>query len=83
MAKEGARYEIRLKDHLDHHWQTHFEGMGLTTTYDSGGSPITILSGYLVDQSQLHGILATIRDSGMTVISINSINKKQNKGEQK
>jgi hypothetical protein len=68
-----SKYEIRLKYHLDDCWSHQFADMSLTTGFDGDGSPITVLSGNLIDQAELHGILARIRDLSMTIISVNRI----------
>jgi hypothetical protein len=62
-------YEIRLKGHMDDRWAEWFEG--LTITLEQNGS--TILSGLLADQAALHGILKKVRDLGLTLLSVNSV----------
>ena len=66
-------YQIRIKGHLSQQWQDWFEG--LTITLEEDGN--TLLSGPVVDQSALHGILKKIRDLGMPLLSINSIGPNQ------
>jgi hypothetical protein len=62
-------YEIRLKGHLDPTWSEWFEG--LTVTHEANGD--TMLSGNLVDQAALHGVLRKVRDLGISLISVNPI----------
>ncbi len=62
-------YEIRLKGHLDARWADRFDG--LTMTLDDSGD--TILSGQVIDQAALHGLLKRVRDLGMPLLSVNSI----------
>ncbi len=62
-------YEIRLKGHLDDRWAEWFDG--LTITLEENGS--TLLSGPLVDQAALHGILKKVRDLGLPLLSVNSV----------
>jgi hypothetical protein len=59
-------YEIRLKGHLEARW---FDG--LTITLEENGS--TLLSVPLADQAALHGILKKVRDLGLTLLSVNSV----------
>jgi hypothetical protein len=59
-------YEIRLKGHLDSQWTDWFEG--LTITMEADGT--TLLTGTVVDQASLHGLLKKIRDLGMPLVSI-------------
>ena len=62
-------YEIRLKGHLEARWVQWFEG--LTITLEENGN--TLLSGPLADQAALHGILKKVRDLGLTLLSVNSV----------
>jgi hypothetical protein len=60
-------YQIRVKSHLDSDWTDWFEG--LTITLEKTGH--TLISGPVVDQAALHGLLKKIRDLGMLLISVN------------
>ncbi len=62
-------YQIRIKGHLGPQWADWFEG--LTITLEENG--ITLLTGPVVDQSALHGLLKKVRDSGMPLLSVNSV----------
>ncbi|MEQ8671861.1 MAG: hypothetical protein RLP44_05305 [Aggregatilineales bacterium] len=64
---EPGHYEIRIKGHLDKKWADWFEG--LTITLEDNGE--TLLSGTVVDQAALHGLLKKIRDLGLLLISVN------------
>jgi len=63
---EPARYEIRIEGHLDARWADRFDG--LTFTHESDGT--TILSGPVIDQAALHGLLKRVRDLGMPLLSV-------------
>jgi hypothetical protein len=63
-------YELRIEGHLGQHWSTWFGGLALTPESDG----TTILRGVVTDQSELHGLLAKIRDLGVTLISVTPIN---------
>jgi len=63
-------YEIVIRGHLDEQRRYWFEGLTLTTGLDEEGAPITTLAGPFVDQTALHGVLATIRDMHLTLISV-------------
>lgn len=62
-------YQIRIHGHLSQRWTDWFEG--LTITQEEDGS--TLLSGLVMDQSALHGILKKIRNLGMPLLSVNSV----------
>lgn len=62
-------YQFRIKGHLGQQWMNWFEG--LTITLEEDGN--TLLSGPVVDQSAMHGILKKIRDLGMPLLSVNSV----------
>ncbi len=65
----GEIYEIRLKGHLNKIWADWFDGM--TFTHESGGT--TTLTGKIIDQSALHGLLKKVRDLGLPLLSVNQI----------
>ena len=62
-------YQIIVKGHLDGEWSDWFDGMTITLV-DSGE---TILSGPVVDQTALHGLLIKIRDLGLPLLSLTRI----------
>ena len=61
-----GEYEIRLKGHLGNRWASSFDG--LTFTHESDGT--TVISGPVVDQAALHGLLRKVRDVGLPLISV-------------
>ncbi len=71
-------YEIRLKGHLDNRWADRFEG--LTVTLEENGD--TLLTGPVVDQAALHGLLKKVRDLGMPLVSVNFVNPSRAKTQE-
>ena len=59
-------YQIRIKGHLGRQWTDWFEG--LTITLEDNGE--TLLTGLVVDQAALHGLLRKMRDLGMPLLSV-------------
>ncbi len=68
-ADQPMVYEIRIKGYLSHLWAGWFEG--LTITLEDNGN--TLLTGTVIDQSALHGILKKVRDLGMPLLSVNTV----------
>ena len=60
-------YEIRVKGRLDPRWTDWFEG--LTITVESNGD--SLITGPVVDQAALYGLLKKVRDLGLPLLSIN------------
>lgn len=65
----GKTYQIRLKGHLDESWADWFDG--LVFKHESDGT--TTLSGEVIDQAALHGLLKKVRDLGMPLLSVNCL----------
>lgn len=59
-------YEIRIEGHLSSDWAAWFEG--LTIRQEDSGE--TVLSGPLVDEAALHGVLMKIRDLGLPLVEV-------------
>jgi len=64
-----ASYMLRITGHLDQYWSTWFDGF--TITHQDDGT--TTLRGDVADQSDLHGLLAKVRDLGVTLISVTNL----------
>jgi hypothetical protein len=64
-----SRYELRIGGHLDEHWSAWFDDLALSRNADG----TTTLRGTVADQAALHGLLAKVRDLGLTLISLDTM----------
>jgi len=62
-------YEIRVQGHLGQQWMDWFEGLSVTLEEDGS----TLITGPLVDQAALYGLLKKVRDFGLPLLSVNQI----------
>lgn len=62
-------YQIRLNGRLGSGWSDWFGG--LTITYNDNDE--TVLTGPVIDQAELHGLLRKVRDLGISLISVNQV----------
>ena len=62
----STRYEFRIQGHLDHHWTAMLGGLSVRHAADG----TTALTGPVLDQAQLHGLLAQLRDLGAVLLSV-------------
>jgi hypothetical protein len=66
-------YQIRIKGHLGRQWTDWFEGLAITLEEDGD----SLVTGPVVDQAALHGLLKKVRDLGMPLLSVNPIEPNQ------
>ena len=72
----STSYVITIRGHLDHHWSGWFDGLTIT----NGDNGEAMLTGPVVDQAALHGLLAKIRDLGLPLIAVVPGSKPENDG---
>lgn len=77
-ADESTVYQIRIKGHLGAQWADWFGGV--TITLEDNGD--TLLTGPVVDQAALHGLLKKVRDLGTPLISVNRVKPGQADGSE-
>jgi hypothetical protein len=66
-------YKIRIKGHLGREWSDWFED--LTITLEENGT--TLLTGPVIDQAALHGLLKKVRDLGLPLVSVSPVEPDQ------
>jgi hypothetical protein len=67
-SEKSVIYQIRMQGRLDESWSGWFSGMAITLDGDT-----TTLTGAVVDQSALRGILTKLWDLNLALISVNQI----------
>jgi hypothetical protein len=66
-------YQIKVEGHLDRQWTDWFGGLSITPVEDGD----TLLTGPVLDQAALHGLLKKVRDLGMPLVSVNRVEPSQ------
>jgi len=66
-------YQIKLEGHLGRQWADWFGGLAITL--EENGD--TLLTGPVLDQASLHGLLKKVRDLGMPLVSVNRVGPNQ------
>ena len=61
----SAGYEIRVEGVLDQRWMTWFEGLEIASDHSQ-----TVISGPVLDQAALHGLLNRVCDLGLVIVSV-------------
>ncbi len=62
-------YQIRIKGQLDSQWTDWFGGLTITLGEDGD----TLLTGPVVDQAALYGLLKKVRDLGLPLLAVNRV----------
>src|SRR5262249_25505437 len=75
-ASESPVYQIRIKGHLGRQWTDWFGSIAIALE-DNGD---TLLTGPMVDQAALHGLLRKVRDLGMPLLAVNRIKPDKENG---
>jgi hypothetical protein len=68
-----AMYRIHIRGSLDSSWSERLAGMTITTTGGRDTPETTVLEGRLLDQSALAGVLNTLHDLGLPLISVDCL----------
>ena len=63
---QPTHYQLRLQGHLDPQWAAWFDGLTITLTADGD----TLLTGPVIDQAALHGLLKKVRDLGLPLLAV-------------
>src|SRR5579884_1604875 len=72
---EPLIYQIRIKGHLDRKWADWFSGLSITAQ----ASGETLLTGPVLDQAMLYGLLRKVRDVGLPLVAVIQVEPEQAK----
>ena len=67
---QPATYSIRVVGHIDENWSARLGGLQVTSTGSEGKRAITTLSGSTIDQAALFGVLKTLYDMRLPLLSV-------------
>jgi hypothetical protein len=70
-------YSIRIQGNLDPGWSEWLEDMSIAAEQTEPGGPAAVLTGFLVDQAALRGVLNRLWDLNLAVISVNRIDRRR------
>lgn len=72
-SNQPITYQVRIKGHLGSQWANWFEGF--TITLENNGD--TLLTGPVVDQAALYGLVKRVRDMGMPLVSLTQVQSEE------
>ncbi|HTX90492.1 MAG TPA: hypothetical protein VMC09_04665 [Anaerolineales bacterium] len=72
-SDQPATYQIVIKGRLDTNWTDWFDGLTIEMTKDEAGTVLTTLTGHILDQGALHGLLARVRDLGLPLLEVHRL----------
>lgn len=65
-----AVYQIEVQGYLEEHWSDWFDGMDIVPRVDAEGISVTMLTGPVIDQAALHGLMLKLYDLGMPLLLV-------------
>ena len=65
-----ATYRIRIRGYLDARWSDRIGGMEITQSHGPDGEAESVLVGRLLDQAALSGVLNTLYDLHLPLVSV-------------
>jgi len=74
---QTATYQIKVPGHLDECWSEWAGGMTITVESEGDGPPVTTLTGIVVDQAALQGLLRRLYSLGLPLISVNWLDTRE------
>ena len=71
-----ATYRVRVQGRLDSSWADRLGGMVITADTAADKPPVTILVGYMADQAALSGVLNTLYELHLPLLSVENMDEK-------
>jgi hypothetical protein len=72
-VKKPTFYQITIEGKIDANWSDWLSGMGLVSQKEADGMQVTILSGEIVDQAALRGLLNRLWDLNLVLRSVQQV----------
>jgi hypothetical protein len=69
-----GNYRIRVEGFLDKKWSARLGGLRITTSKAGDQKSVTVLEGLMRDQAELTGVLNTIYQRHLTLLSVEHLN---------
>ncbi len=71
-----ATYRIRIQGKLDQSWSDRLGGMAIALDTTADKPPVTILVGHLADQAALSGVLNTLYEIHLPLLTVENLDEK-------
>jgi hypothetical protein len=71
-----SNYRIRVQGHLDSTWSNRLGGMAIISEPFAYKPAVTILEGHLPDQASLSGVLNTLYEMHLPLLSVENLDEK-------
>ena len=84
MSDAPVVYQIKVEGSVDAAWSSWFDGMRITSEKSEPGPMVTVLTGPVIDQAALRGMLWKLWDLNLVLISVHRLgarNKEEEKDE--
>lgn len=75
-AWQSANYQIKVDGFIESHFSDSFAGMTIQSQLRNDHTAVTLLTGYVLDQSQLIGVLTALFNMRLPILSIDMIDEK-------
>ena len=70
---QPATYRIQVAGYLDAHWSNRLGGLEISNTSQDENTLVTTLSGALIDQAALFGVLKALYDMRLPLLSVECV----------